>query len=108
MIVYQLENQPQEFSKIESSLKFQVRRGMIVYQLKNQPQEFSKIESPLNFQVRRLRDSIPTGKSTPGVLKDRVTFKIPGKEGMIVYQLENQPQEFSKIESPLNFQVRRV
>ena len=52
---------------------------MIVYQLENQPQEFSKIKSPLKFQVRRLHDSIPTGKSSPGVPKDRVTIKTPGK-----------------------------
>ena len=80
---------------------------MIVYQLENQPQEFSKIESPLKFQVRRLHDSIPTGKSTPRILKDQVAIKVPGKEGMIVYQLENQPHELLKIESPLKFQVRR-
>lgn len=27
-------------------------RGVIIYQLENQPQEFKRIESPLKYQVR--------------------------------------------------------
>lgn len=33
-------------------------RGIIVYQLEGQPQEFKKVESPLKYQVRCLSFSV--------------------------------------------------